>query len=224
MTKLTQKFVAANALKVDADGSFSGYASVFDIIDLGEEMVAPGAFSECLKRKGAKGIRMLFQHDPDKPIGHWTAIKEDAYGLAVTGVIDHNVEKGREVLSMLRTGALDGLSIGFKTVEAAEDPHTGARRITKADLWEISIVTFPMLPQARVHDVKSSAGLPSKRTFERWLVRDAGFTRRQARTVMTKGYSGLSTERDAGTGTIANEVMVNDLAKIIRRAASQIKP
>ncbi|MEO1701454.1 MAG: HK97 family phage prohead protease [Pseudomonadota bacterium] len=225
MTNITRKFVSTNAVNVEADGSFSGYASVFDVVDLGEEQVAPGAFKDCLKAKGAKGIRMLFQHDPDAPIGHWTRVEEDRYGLAVSGVIDTNIEKGREVLSMLRTGALDGLSIGFKAVETNADPHSGVRRIIKADLWEISIVTFPMLPQARVHDVKSSGRWPSKRTFERWLVRDAGFTRRQAHTIIAKGYNGLCTARDAGssatTAEAANAANA-DLAKVIYRAASKL--
>jgi len=224
MTELTRKFVSTNALSIQEDGRFSGYASVFDIVDLGEEVVAPGAFKDCLEEKGAAGIRMLFQHDPNEPIGYWISIREDAYGLAVKGVIDVNVEKGREVLSMLRTGALDGLSIGFKAIEAATDRRTGVRHITKADLWEISVVTFPMLPQARVHDVNSSSSLPSKRSLERWLVRDAGFTRRQARTIITKGYNGLSTARDAGTGAIKPEAKGADLVAVMRKAASKMTP
>ena len=54
----------------------------------------------------------------------------------------------------MRAGALDGLSIGFRTVKGRTDPTSGVRRLDKIDLWEISIVTFPMLPEARVSTVK----------------------------------------------------------------------
>ncbi|MEM1376193.1 MAG: HK97 family phage prohead protease [Pseudomonadota bacterium] len=221
---LNRKFADATNVIAAEDGTFSGYASVFNLPDLGDEMVAPGAFSQSLRTKGVERIRMLFQHDPDQPIGHWTDIREDQYGLAVKGVIDTNVERGREVLSLLRTGSLDGLSIGFKTVEARPDAATGTRLITKADLWEISVVTFPMLPQARVSDVKSARALPTTRTFERWLVREAGFSRSQARTIITKGYQGLNTARDAGGRAHLNEPQNTPLLRAIRRATDMVQP
>jgi hypothetical protein len=90
----------------------------------------------------------------------------------------------------MRTGGLDGLSIGFRTVKARKDSRTGLRHITEADLWEISVVTFPMLPQARIDNLK--ADLPTVREFERWLTRDAGLSRSAARLVIAKGYSALA--------------------------------
>ncbi|MEL6919587.1 MAG: HK97 family phage prohead protease [Pseudomonadota bacterium] len=221
--KLNCKFADTSNIVAESNGTFSGYASVFNVADLGDEIVAPGAFAKSIAAKGARGIRMLFQHDPDQPIGHWTDICEDGYGLAVKGVIDTNVERGREVLSLLRSGSLDGLSIGFKTLEAHADRTSGVRTITKADLWEISVVTFPMLPQARVNDVKSSSGLPSKRTFERWLVRDAGFSRSQARTIITKGYRDLHAARDAGGRSHFNEPE-SALLRAIQRATRTVYP
>jgi hypothetical protein len=86
------------------------------------------------------------------------------------------------------------------------------RRILEADLWEISVVTFPMLPGARVDRVKAQS-LPTKREFERWLTRDAGLTRGQALTVLTKGYAELLRERDAARAT------PQGLAEVIRAAA-----
>jgi uncharacterized protein len=114
----------------------------------------------------------------------------------------------------MRDGALDGLSIGFRTVRAANEPRTGIRRIKEADLWEISVVTFPMLPEARVEKVKGGGadGLPSPREFERWLTRDAGLTRSEAKTVISQGFAHLLRERDAAPGTPER------LAATIRRA------
>lgn len=147
---------AAGSLTAGAAGTFSGYASLFGAVDLGRDAVAPGAFAKALAAKGARGIRMLFQHKPDEPIGAWTAIREDRRGLYVEGRISTEVARGREVLALMKAGGLDGLSIGFRTVRARTDGKTGIRRILEADLWEISVVTFPMLPGARVASVKAA--------------------------------------------------------------------
>jgi hypothetical protein len=149
------KAVACDLKTVEADGSFTGYASRFGVVDLGRDLLLPGAFSESLARRGPRGIKMLFQHDPAEPIGVWLELREDAHGLYVRGRILPEVERGREVLALMRAGALDGLSIGFRTVEGRSDPKSGVRRLSRVDLWEISIVTFPMLPEARVSAVKN---------------------------------------------------------------------
>ncbi|WP_421852481.1 HK97 family phage prohead protease [Oricola sp.] len=197
-------------------GAISGYASVFGTVDLGRDAVMRGAFARSLERRGAGGIRMLFQHDPAQPIGRWTAIREDARGLYVEGRISTEVAKGREVLALLKNGGLDGLSIGFKTVRAKKDAGTGVRRILEADLWEVSVVTFPMLPEARVTAVKA-ARLPTEREFERWLVRDAGLTRSEAKAVIAGGFASLRRRRDgAPTGEA-------DLAQSIRAAARNLQ-
>ena len=139
---------------VEPDGSFSGYASLFDKVDLGKDVVERGAFAASLRMRGAAGIRMLYQHDPNEPIGSWIEIREDARGLFVRGRLTREVARAREVLSLMRAGALDGLSVGFRAVRARRDAGSGVRRILEADLWEISVVTFPMLPGARVEAVK----------------------------------------------------------------------
>lgn len=207
-----RKFTSLALGEVEEDGVFSGYASLFGKADLGKDVVERGAFAKSLRQRGAAGIRMLFQHDPNEPIGAWTDIREDERGLFVRGQIARGVERGREVLELMRAGALDGLSIGFRTVRARKDAASGVRRILEADLWEISVVTFPMLPGARVDRVKAQS-LPTKREFERWLTRDAGLTRGQALTVLTKGYAELLRERDAARAT------PQGLAEVIRAAA-----
>jgi uncharacterized protein len=146
-------------LKVLKDaGAFSGYASLFGEVDLGKDRVERGAFLKSLARKGAAGIRMLFQHDPAEPIGAWRVIREDGRGLYVEGVLSDGVKRAREVHELMKARAIDGLSIGFQTMRAKSDPKSGVRQILEADLWEISVVTFPMLPGARISDVKSGAG------------------------------------------------------------------
>lgn len=152
----TKKYADLTLQGVSGDGTFSGYASVFGEVDLGRDEIAPGAFSRSLSRRGASGVRMLFQHDAAEPLGRWRTIREDARGLYVEGVLAPGVARAREVLSLMKSGALDGLSIGFQTVRAKTDRATGVRRILEADLWEISIVTFPMLPSARVSNVKNA--------------------------------------------------------------------
>ena len=140
-----------------ADGRFEGYASLFGREDKGLDIIMPGAFRTSLAQRGASEIRMLFQHDPAQPIGVWESIREDARGLHVRGRLIEDVARSREILALLRNGAVDGLSIGFNTRKAVRDARTGQRRIYEIDLWEISIVTFPMLPSARISAVKHAA-------------------------------------------------------------------
>lgn len=220
MTATERKYAGAELASVDETGTFDGYASLFDAVDLSSEAVAPGAFAKSIAAKGPAGIRMLFQHNPDEPIGRWLSVIEDRRGLKVRGRINTDVARGREVLALMQSGGLDGLSIGFRTVRARTDAQTGIRRIIEADLWEISIVTFPMLPQARVSAVKHARPLPTVRDFERWLVRDAGLTRRQAKTVIVKGFATLADERDAAAQAEPAGPMI---AGAIRRATRALQ-
>ncbi len=149
---------------VDDSGTFEGYASLFHREDLGRDVILPGAFRASLARRGASGIRMLYQHDPAQPVGVWLSITEDARGLRVRGRLVPDVARAREILALMRSGALDGLSIGYRAVKATRDGKTGIRRLAEIDLWEISIVTFPMLPDARISRVKRTAhALPPPR-------------------------------------------------------------
>jgi HK97 family phage prohead protease len=120
-------------------------------------MVMPGAFQATLAQRGVRRIPMLFQHDPAEPVGVWLELREDAHGLYARGRLIPEVARGRELLSLIRQGAIDGLSIGFRTVRGRIDPKTRVRRLYAVDLWEISIVTFPLLAGARVHAVKQAA-------------------------------------------------------------------
>lgn len=211
-----RKFVDVAIDAVAQDGTFSGYASLFGKPDLAQDVVEPGAFARSLRQRGAGGVRMLYQHDPAEPLGTWLELREDARGLFVRGQLTPGVGRAREVRELMRSGALDGLSIGFRTVKARKDAGSGLRRILEADLWEISVVTFPMLPGARIHSIKG-ADLPTVREFEHWLTRDAKLTRAEARTVIARGYASLMRKRDAARDT------QDGLAERIRRAARLIE-
>lgn len=153
-----RKFLSLELKGLSAEGRFSGYASLFGEPDLGKDVIERGAFSRSLQARGVSGIRMLFQHDPASPLGHWVTLKEDARGLYVEGQFAPGVSKADEVRRLMKARALDGLSIGFQTVRSRRDARTGIRHILEADLWEISVVTFPMLPSARISEVKEMSG------------------------------------------------------------------
>ena len=155
-------------------GLFTGYASLFGKRDGTGDIVMPGAFAASLKKRGRENIRMLFQHNPAELVGSWLEIYEDERGLFVQGRLDKNVQRGRELFSLLENGGLDGLSIGFKTVSAKQDRAAKTRRLISIDLWEISLVTFPMLEGARVSAVKSRARERAEQLFSLPLVGRAG--------------------------------------------------
>lgn len=222
------KFTAHDlAPAITDDGVFEGYASLFHREDTGQDVILPGAFRDSLKKRGVSGIKMLFQHDAHQPIGYWTEIKEDRRGLFVRGQLMSDVARAREVLALMRAGALDGLSIGFRTVKGARDHKSGVRRLAQVDLWEISIVTFPMHPDARIASVKSRPFLsapPTQRSFERWLTRDAGLTRNEARAISCSGFKGLLALRDASSGEVQNARLIERLeaaTELLQRSIDQ---
>lgn len=149
---LEHKFVRLGATEeVDGGLMIEGYASYFGEVDRGGDIVQPGAYQKSLGALETKGeqVKMLWQHDPAQPIGVWDEVREDQKGLHVKGRILTGVEKGREAAALIAAGAIDGLSIGYRTVKATKDDK-GRRLLTELELWEVSLVTFPMLPSARV--------------------------------------------------------------------------
>jgi hypothetical protein len=161
------KSVACDLKSVEPDGTFSGYASRFNVVDLGRDLVLTGAFTQSLRERGPRGIKLLFQHDPAEPIGVWFELTEDFRGLRARGKLDPEVARARELIALVKSGAVDGLSIGFRTVKGRIDPASRVRKIIDLDLWEISIVTFPLLAGARVRAVKGSASSPPQLSYAR---------------------------------------------------------
>jgi uncharacterized protein len=178
-------------------GEFCGYGSVFNVEDQGQDIALRGCYAQTITERGARGIKMLHEHDPSRPIGYWTSLVEDEFGLLCTGklMIDA-LEKAREVYALMKAGVLDGLSIGYRVVKSRSDRASQARILEVLDLKEISLVMFPMNEQSLVTSVKGA--MPTEREFERWLMQDAGFTRSQAREVISRGYKSITAKPGAG--------------------------
>jgi HK97 family phage prohead protease len=146
---------------ITPDGTVEGYASLFGEIDQARDMVMPGAFDASLRRRPVRRVPMLFQHDPAEPIGVWLELYEDFRGLFARGRLIPEVVRARELYALLKAGTADGLSIGFRTVNGRLDPKTRVRKLYAIDLWEISIVTFPLLAEARIRAVKTASSSPA---------------------------------------------------------------
>lgn len=150
--ELERKFCRVETKLAVTEGSvIEGYASLFGALDRGGDVVEPGAYAASLKSLDAakRRVRMLWQHDPAEPIGVWDEVREDKKGLYVKGRLLPDVARAREAAALLEAGAIEGLSIGYRTLRAAKDEN-GRRRLKELELWEVSLVTFPMLPDARV--------------------------------------------------------------------------
>ncbi|MBN7759988.1 HK97 family phage prohead protease [Nitratireductor aquibiodomus] len=146
--------VELDVKEVASDGTFSGYASVFGVLDSYKEIVQPGAFTKSLQRYPAHKVKLLWQHDRTEPCGVWLSFEEDAHGLKATGRILLETTRGREVHALMKAGAVDGLSIGFRTIRDSMDRAKGARLLHEVELREVSIVSFPANEEATVTTVK----------------------------------------------------------------------
>lgn len=179
-------------------GEFSGYGAVFGNVDSWNDVIEKGAFKRTLKE--AKQLpAMLWQHRLDQVIGKYVNMQEDDRGLYVEGKLA-NTTLGKDVYELLKMKAVNGLSIGYSTVgDGYEyDEKTGVRILRDVNLWEVSLVTLPANDEARVSDVKNllfAGELPTQREFEKFL-RDAGFSQKQAKAVISQGYKAIADQRD----------------------------
>jgi len=148
---------------ISEEGFFAGYASIYEVEDSHNDVILSGAFCDSLrKKKYGKDIKLLWQHQVDEPIGVFKKVIEDDLGLYVEGQLKLGVRRADEAFELMAEGALDGLSIGFTVEESEYDEESGVRLIYKADLWEISLVTFPANEAARVTKL-GTAGSKTKR-------------------------------------------------------------
>lgn len=152
-----------------ADGTFMGYASVFDAVDSHKETVEKGAFKASLEKWRVKGgaPAMLWMHDPTMPIGIWIAMAEDSRGLVVQGKLALGTQKGREAYELLKMKALTGLSIGYRVLGSKINRALKVRTLTKVDLFEVSLVTFPSNDKARVSEVKAPCKIVKRKVTKR---------------------------------------------------------
>lgn len=202
----------------DEDGVIEGYASTFENVDDGMDVVSRGAFRESIG--SGRKVRMLWQHDMGEPIGVWDELREDERGLYVKGRINKEVRRGAEAIALYRMGAMDSLSIGYRVKEAEPEGGGRIRRINKADLWEISCVTIPMNDRA-LASVKS-IDWGNKRDIEAGLRDVFGLTQGEAKAFIAEGFAGLAAKRDVATveaepdGMIAVLDQLRQLERTIR--------
>lgn len=205
-------FAVPLEMKADnEDGAFEGYGAVFNNEDRGGDMVMPGAFAGCLATTPISRIKMLYQHRTDEVLGHYTEIKEDQRGLFVKGQLNLDVQKAREVHSLMKVGALDSMSIGYRTKRSERDEENYTRKLLEVDLWEVSIVTFPMNDAATVSSIKSAPN--NERDLEA-LLRDAGgYSRAQAKAIVAEGFKAAKGLRDAGSGGTGGSSIMEELER-----------
>lgn len=225
---LKQTFAFEMKQAPDEAGSFAGYGAVFGNVDLGRDVIVPGAFTETLQKWNAKGKlpRMFWQHNSRQPIGVWTEMKEDSYGLFVRGRLTKGVQQADEAYLLMKDGALDALSIGYETVEDQIDQTLNVRKLIKVNLYEVSPVSLGMNPEALIGTVKAvDLAILTKdwRDVEAAL-RDEGLSRADA----VKAVSGLKNflQRDAGEpGTKPrDEVIAEETVRQLQKLAERIRP
>jgi HK97 family phage prohead protease len=193
-------------------GRFSGYGAVFGNVDAYNERILPGAFTATLADAKTRGRMpaMLWQHNPTQPIGLWRSMREDERGLYVEGELA-DTQLGREAYSLLKLGALSGLSIGFSVAKESVNRDENIRDLVAINLWEVSPVTFPANSEARVSHVKFTGPEMTIREFERFL-RDAGsFSATQAKAIAARGFKALRDE--ATTDDVNDAAWIDEMAR-----------
>lgn len=176
------------------DGSFEGLASVYGNIDLGGDIVEPGAFQEFKFTKDGK-IRILDGHNTRAAIGKGD-LTDTHIGLAIKGKLNLKIARAREIHELMKDQIIDGLSIGFDTLPGGEEIREGIRHLTKLRLWEVSTTPFPMNEVARVRAVKSIPDFSTIREAEDWVRDELGFTRNAAKEFVVLFKSALANARD----------------------------
>ena len=225
--KLNQKHYLQKSLEIkstnDETGTFTGYISVFGNVDHARDIVVKGAFAESIKKLKDDGrfLPNLWQHDSHQPVGKFTKLEEDDYGLYVEGqLLINDVAKAREAYALIKHGVVSGLSIGYRVKEGGYeyDQEKDIFYLKNVDLIEASIVTFPCNDLATVSDVKSKledGELPSLKEFEKFL-REAGFSRTQATAITNGGLSKLHKEQSESVSVKEISTQLNELKELLK--------
>tara|TARA_R110002020_G_scaffold34619_1_gene105150 strand:- start:5681 stop:6715 length:1035 start_codon:yes stop_codon:yes gene_type:complete len=210
-----KQLVFESELKTDEQGVFTGYGSIFGNEDQGNDIVTTGAFRKSLQLRPPRKVKMLFQHKTDEPIGVFEDIHEDTKGLFVKGKLAMGTQRGRESYELLKMGALDGMSIGFRAdpdKQSYNDTKRGTRTLKEVDLLEISLVTFPMNESALIQTVKGNA--KNIREWEK-ILRDVGGLSRTESKIGAKALAEALNHRDDDDN--------QSLVTLIKKVASILK-
>lgn len=181
---------------VDDAGNFEGYAAVFNNVDLGDDVILPGAFTRVKTTRGGK-LKLALYHDLTRLVGAADYTQDD-HGLLLKGRVNLAVSYARDAYELMKAEILDSMSIGFNTIKADFEERAGrrVRLIKEAELWEASFVPFGMNPAAHVLTVKSDI-----RIFENALRERMGLSQKEAAAVASLGYPAL--RRDGGSEATA---------------------
>ena len=201
----------------DDKGTFTGYGSIFGNEDQGSDIMQKGAFTKSLESRPANKVKLLYQHKTDEPIGVFENMHEDEKGLFVKGRLAMGTQKGREAYELLKMGALDGMSIGFRAdpeKQGYNENKRGTRTLKEVDLMEISLVTFPMNERALIQNVKANS--KSIREWEK-ILRDAGGLSRTEAKIGAKALSESLSQRDAGDDNKQLATLINKVADILKQ-------
>ena len=213
-----KKLVFESEIKAESDkGIFTGYGSIFGNEDQGNDIMQKGAFTKSLVNRPVSKVKMLYQHKTDEPIGVFTDMYEDSKGLFVKGQLAMGTQKGREAYELLKMGALDGMSIGFRAdpeKQGYNENKRGVRTLKEVDLMEISLVTFPMNESALIETVKGNA--KNIREWEK-ILREAGNLSRTEAKIGAKALSESLSQRDAGGDSQQLADLINKVANIIKQ-------
>lgn len=207
---------------VQKDGSFEGYGSVFGVVDAHKEIVVAGAYLSSLAKHKSEGTlpAMLWQHNTDEPIGTYTEMKEDGTGLWVKGQLELETQKGREAYALLKSGALSGMSIGYRVLSAGpRDEETYVRELKELDLWEVSLVTFPSNEASRVSGVKREEkfeGIETLRDCEAFLRDEGGMSQLEAKGILSLIKRLTIDQRDAEAGLSSVKTSQERLLKLLK--------
>jgi|TARA_B110000483_G_scaffold215478_1_gene266182 HK97 family phage prohead protease len=213
-----KKLVFESEIKAESNqGIFTGYGSIFGNEDQGNDIMQKGAFTKSLVNRPVSKVKMLYQHKTDEPIGVFTDMYEDSKGLFVKGQLAMGTQKGREAYELLKMGALDGMSIGFRAdpeKQGYNENKRGVRTLKEVDLMEISLVTFPMNESALIETVKGNA--KNIREWEK-ILREAGNLSRTEAKIGAKALSESLSQRDAGDDNKQLADLINKVANIIKQ-------
>jgi HK97 family phage prohead protease len=182
----------------DDAGNFEGYAAVFNNVDLGADVILPGAFTRVKTTRSGR-LKLALFHDLTRLVGS-AEFRQDDHGLFIKGKVNQNVSYARDAYALMQDGTLDSMSIGFNTIEDAIETRNGqsVRVIKQAELWEASIVPFGMNPEAQVTSVKSDI-----RLFEGALRERMGLSQKEAAAVASLGFPAIHRDGDdAATATV----------------------
>lgn len=174
--------------EVSDTGVFTGLGSVFGNLDRGDDIVQAGAFTKsvaALKTQGRMPA-MLWQHNTDEPIGAYKSMQETADGLIVQGQLALKTQRGAEAYELMKMGAIGGLSIGGWVTGANYDNKNDIRTITEFELWEVSVVTFPMNDEARIAAVKSVDQIEDFKSACDYLRNACGCSRTEATAIVAR--------------------------------------